>query len=46
MPHNISPLQGVAQQVGMLAKIQTAFRHVIALSMPRLTKVIGEALAS
>jgi hypothetical protein len=38
MPHDIYPLQGLlAQQVGMVAKIQTAFRHFIGLSMPRLT---------
>jgi hypothetical protein len=30
----------------MLAKIQTAFRHFIGPSMPRLSKVFGEALAS
>jgi hypothetical protein len=30
MPHDIYPLQGLlAQQVGMVAKIQTAFRHLI-----------------
>src|SRR5215204_4025620 len=30
MPHNISLHQGsLAQQVGMVAKIQTAFRHLI-----------------
>jgi hypothetical protein len=37
MPHDISLLQGLlAQQVGMLAKIQSAFRHFIGPSMPRL----------
>jgi len=47
MPHGISPLQGLlAQQVGMVAKIQTAFRHFIGLSMPGLTEDFGEALGS
>jgi hypothetical protein len=47
MPHDISPLQGLlAQQVGMVAKTQTAFRYFIGLSMPRLSKVFGEALGS
>jgi hypothetical protein len=47
MPHDISPLQGLlAQQVGMVAKTQTAFRHFIGSSMPRLSKVFGEALGS
>jgi hypothetical protein len=32
--------------VGMVAKIQTAFRHFIGPSMPRLTMVFGEALGS
>jgi hypothetical protein len=47
MLHGISLLQGVlAQQEGMVAKIQTAFRHFIGSSMSRLSKVFGEALAS
>jgi hypothetical protein len=47
MPHDISPLQGLlAQRVGMVAKIQTAFRRFIGLSMPRLSKVFGEPLGS
>jgi hypothetical protein len=47
MPHNISLLQGVlAQQLGMVAKIQTAFRHFISPSMLRLSKVFSEALGS
>jgi hypothetical protein len=45
--HDIYPLQGVlAQQIGMLAKIQTAFRHFFGLRKPGLSKVLGEALAS